>query len=441
VFFKKLGIITLIFILSGSKLLAMLSIDAAAFRDEAGQASVEIYYTIPRKNLNWQESNGQFQAEIPIITKIAFRGQIIFADTSRLLDKCKDPQLIESAQAMPHQMNLSIPPGIYTINAHLANTKISASTEIVVPNFNDNELRLSDIQCISDLAEPSPGSIFNKYGQYAVIPYPSRLYSLEYPVLNILFEIYNMSFDARSPGNYKIETRILDMNENLIMNLGSESYTVPRQNFPVIHSYDISGLKGGTANLEILVTDFSSEKIASSRKKIYMLNPEESAAFLVDDDPTAKTEKELDSLYYILQPIMSNTEKRLYKNSNYEGKINFFHSFWAMRDPKPETPHNEYQLEVNRRIQYANEHFVSHYRSGASTDKGIILLKYGFPDDVQVFRSTSDTKPYEIWNYYELEGGVQFYFGDISGFNQYELIHSTKHDEYQDPNWQKKLNY
>ncbi len=439
--FSKKNLMIPAFLLVCSQVFATISIDAAAFLGDEGQASLEIYYTIPRNELNWQKENDSFIAEIPIITHIAFRGNIIFADTSRIYDKCKNPQLLEAGQSLPHQMNLSIPPGIYTATVTLPMLKQSASTEIIIPSFAGDELQLSNIQCISDLAEPSPGSIFNKYGQYAVIPYPQRLYSLDYPVLNFLFEIYNMSYQAENPGNFQIEARILDLNNKTVMDLGTESYTVTRKNFPSIHSYDISALSGGTMNLVLIVSDLKTGKKAETRKKIYMLNPGESVDFLAADNPLAMSEKELDSLYYILQPLLSNTEKKLYKNSKAEGKKSFFTSFWEMRDPKPETPHNEYQLEINRRIEYANEHFTSLYRSGATTDKGIILLKYGFPDDVQVYRSSSDTKPYEIWSYFELEGGVQFYFGDISGFNQFELIHSTKHDEYQDPNWQSKLNY
>jgi len=441
VFRKKIVISAIIFLFASAPLPAMLSLDAAAFQGNAGQSSLEIYYTIPRKSLNWQSKNGLFHGQIPLITKISFRGNIIFTDTSLVQDKCLDPAQIDSEQALPHQMSLAIPPGIYTISANLNGTKQSVSLEYFVPNFNDTELRVSDIECISDLAEPSPGSIFNKYGKYAVIPYPSRLYSLDYPVLNFLFEIYNMSWSDDKESKYEIKTRILDLNKKLMLDLGSETYSAPLSNFPSIHSFDISALSGGTMNLEIEVHDLTNGNKSLSQKRIYMLNPDESIAFLPKDDPTIMSEKELDSLYYILQPLLSNTEKRLFKNSNLQAKQSFFNSFWAMRDPKPETRHNEYQLEINRRIQYANQHFNSQFRSGATSDKGIILLKYGFPDDVQVFRSTSNSKPYEIWHYYDIEGGVQFYFGDISGFNQYILIHSTKNGEFQDPNWHSQLKY
>jgi hypothetical protein len=48
-------------------------------------------------------------------------------------------------------------------------------------------------------------------------------------------------------------------------------------------------------------------------------------------------------------------------------------------------------------------------------------------------------KPYEIWFYNEIEGGVQFIFGDISGFGNYELLHSTKRGEVNDPDWERRL--
>jgi hypothetical protein len=44
-------------------------------------------------------------------------------------------------------------------------------------------------------------------------------------------------------------------------------------------------------------------------------------------------------------------------------------------------------------------------------------------------------KPYEIWHYYNLQGGVIFVFGDRRGFGRFELLHSTLVGEIKDENW------
>ncbi len=55
--------------------------------------------------------------------------------------------------------------------------------------------------------------------------------------------------------------------------------------------------------------------------------------------------------------------------------------------------------------------------------------------DIERFPSTPNENPYEIWYYYDLEGGVEFDFVDFSGFGDYKLVNSTKRGEITDPRW------
>ena len=50
-----------------------------------------------------------------------------------------------------------------------------------------------------------------------------------------------------------------------------------------------------------------------------------------------------------------------------------------------------------------------------------------------------ETKPYEIWRYESIEGGVIFIFGDITGFSDYQLLHSTKRGELRDEYWVRRI--
>jgi hypothetical protein len=62
---------------------------------------------------------------------------------------------------------------------------------------------------------------------------------------------------------------------------------------------------------------------------------------------------------------------------------------------------------------------------------------YGPPDYIERFSSESDMKPHEIWRYDYIEGGVEFVFVDKGGFNNYELVHSTKRNEVNNPDWER----
>ena len=94
-----------------------------------------------------------------------------------------------------------------------------------------------------------------------------------------------------------------------------------------------------------------------------------------------------------------------------------------------------------KRIDYANKHFSTQFRQGAQSDRGMVLLKYGFPSDRDLFPSQMDNKPYEIWIYTHIEGGVEFVFVDEIGTGVYDLVHSTKRGERYNPNWHERYDY
>jgi GWxTD domain-containing protein len=59
----------------------------------------------------------------------------------------------------------------------------------------------------------------------------------------------------------------------------------------------------------------------------------------------------------------------------------FIEGFWLRRDTIPDTEENEYKEEHYRRIAWANDRFASGV-PGWKTDRGMIYIKYGPPDDI-----------------------------------------------------------
>ncbi|MBP1654135.1 MAG: hypothetical protein H6Q28_691, partial [Bacteroidetes bacterium] len=93
--------------------------------------------------------------------------------------------------------------------------------------------------------------------------------------------------------------------------------------------------------------------------------------------------------------------------------------FWKRRDPNPNTERNERMEEYYRRADYANKHF-QHHREGWRTDMGMVYMMFGPPSDVSRHPFEIDTKPYEVWRYYDIS--YDFYFVDDTGFGDYRLI-------------------
>ncbi|MFA6981320.1 MAG: GWxTD domain-containing protein [Ignavibacteriaceae bacterium] len=101
-----------------------------------------------------------------------------------------------------------------------------------------------------------------------------------------------------------------------------------------------------------------------------------------------------------------------------EEKLDRFLNFWKAKDPNKSTPENEAFNEYYRRVEYANAHFT-HYTEGWKSDMGMVYIILGAPNSVDRHPFEYDSKPYEVWEYYQINR--QFIFVDNTGFGDYRL--------------------
>jgi GWxTD domain-containing protein len=95
-----------------------------------------------------------------------------------------------------------------------------------------------------------------------------------------------------------------------------------------------------------------------------------------------------------------------------------FLEFWKKRDPDPRTAENELMEEYYARVDYANKNFT-HYVEGWRTDRGMVYIYLGAPDNIERYPFQSNSKPYEIWYYNQINR--RYVFVDESGFGDYRL--------------------
>jgi GWxTD domain-containing protein len=97
--------------------------------------------------------------------------------------------------------------------------------------------------------------------------------------------------------------------------------------------------------------------------------------------------------------------------------------FWDKRDPTPGTPNNEYRDEFYRRVRYCIARFSVGDRPGWRTDRGMIYVRYGEPDEVEQHPFDMDDYPYnapwQLWRYYATN--LEFVFVDRRGSGDFEL--------------------
>jgi GWxTD domain-containing protein len=135
-----------------------------------------------------------------------------------------------------------------------------------------------------------------------------------------------------------------------------------------------------------------------------------------------KARKELETPYRkwltedVKYIIMDDERSAFAKLQTDEEREQFIEQFWLRRDPTPDSVENEYKEEHYRRIAYANEHYASGIE-GWRTDRGMIYVKYGPPDQIDDHSSggtynrpreegggETSTFPFQTWRYRYIEG-------------------------------------
>jgi GWxTD domain-containing protein len=426
--------------------------DYAQFGYDSLSNYVEFYYSFGQSSLNYVDTD-----------TVDYVGGILHIEitdsvtSEKIIDKhwIVNSEIIDSTELNRNLIGILgfvLDRGSYklTITGSDANNPSNNRTIseflFVVP-FIKSSISLSDIQLAANIIPGSENtsSIFYK-NTYEITPLPAALCGEKQPILFYYTEIYNILF---SP--YENELRI----DELVIN--SRGQLVSSKSKKINKSVD-SRVEVGKLNVYKFPTDTYTlvinliDSVANygvlSSKKFFVYNPSVAPVdtLQLTTSPVLSTtfgsmsEEELDDLFAKSVYIASEAEKDRYEAlSTVEAKREFMYTFWRARDENPSDDRNQYYQDYLKRIAESNAKFTAAKKDGWKTDRGRVYLIYGPPSEIERYPNQIETKPYEIWRYESLEGGVSFVFGDVTGFNDYQLLHSTKRGELRDDNWQRRI--
>ncbi len=130
--------------------------------------------------------------------------------------------------------------------------------------------------------------------------------------------------------------------------------------------------------------------------------------------------------------IMRQEEKEVFLQlTNDRDRAVFVDSFWKIRDPTPGTPENEFRVEHERRVAYANKTYGRGAgRPGWMTDRGRFYIILGEPNSIERFDSALGLVPAQVWYYYSdgrkslpLHFGLVFFQkGGVGEFKLYDPL-------------------
>lgn len=432
------------------------TIDAAQFRYDDSHSLCEVYYSFPDTALKYIRTinNNKYVGSLNITLEIRSASSGIIEKKQWIVDNYSDSIIRVHNLNLVGQKSFVLLPGQYTLEVEIydvndTTTHAKTSLQLIVRTVSKSSISLSDIELASQIS--SQTSVHNSQMNLAfaknnlfVVPNPNHEFVGSEPVLSVYTEIYNAKLFAKD--SIVIEYKILDGAKR-------EQFTVQFLRAALADaqvestSIPLDGLSSGVYYLQLTVR--ANKNVSDNTtgfKKFYVLNPEMPVELV-----SAKSEDELfhSSEFSTLSPgrveeeytkakvLALNSEVQLYESlSDNVAKQKFLYRFWKERDPKPETPENERLDNFRKAIVHANTYFSNILiKEGWRTDQGRVMLKYGFPTQIDRHTNESGVRPYESWYFDGQQGGLQFQFVDLKGFGNYIQINSNGIGEPRNDNW------
>jgi len=299
----------------------------------------------------------------------------------------------------------------------------------------------SDLDLCTNISESSnTNDMFYKNG-YRVCTNPSLVFgSNQYPVVFSYIELYHL----RIGSTYAITTQILDTKGSILKSI-KRVRRISFANTVDVTTVNIHTLSSGKYLFQYILSDTNGNEIAQSVKKFFIYNPSiQSLSGAVVSSKGAElaglSDQEIIAEFHLAQYIAQSDQIRIFnKLTTMDARREFLAKFWTDIENGYQGRTDISRLIYLQRVFEANQNYKAFLKEGWRTDRGRVYILYAKPDEIERFPSSNSNKPYEIWHYYQIEGGIQFVFIDISGAGEYTLVHSTKRGEIQDEGWQQYL--
>ena len=375
--------------------------DALNYRStQPGKTRVDLYVEVPYRTLQFVKSDNGFSARYTVnasvmdgdnenlIVEKSWNEKVNSSDFQNTVSKSNYYLSAKSFDLIPNQ---------YTIRCEVEDQD-SKKSYVHEDKFTVRDLSepiaISDLMLIDHIAEVN--------GQKKYVPNIERNVGNQQEGVSVYLEVYSDS------------TRKVIMNYMLPNTKDEDVYsekdtiTINRGANVIYHMLKEAQLVLGEYKLTVNVEDETGKVEATAFKTFF-------SRWVGVPGSIQDLDKAIDEMIYIAKGSDIDYIKDAPDNAE---KLKRYLAFWKSRDPSPSTEENEVFEEYYRRVAYANIHF-KHYMEGWRTDMGMVYITLGPPNNVERHPFEYDSKPYEIWDYYDIN--KSFIFVDETGFGDYRL--------------------
>jgi len=375
--------------------------------DESGVERLDVFLEIPYEALQFVREGDSFNSRCEITITIydsteTLVNEKFWRETIRVKDYGKT---ISSSICYVNQKTFLLTPGTYVISVLVKDmeTEMPAQQKkkIKIHAYSKSPFAISDIMLVSHIEMDSANLV--------VTPNISGAVGGNLDSFYIYFEVY----DTLKADSAAISLVLRNIKGTIVK---SDSFRQRISTSPqgVYRLLKTEALIAGDYILEL--TGFPVRD--SNRKEIESELARANRQIAIRWRGMPLSVSDLDLAIEQIQYIADREQVEEMRRAAPEMKRDLFQKFWRTKDPTPQTERNEIMEEYYSRIAYANVHF-SYYLDGWKADMGMIYILFGAPSNIERHPFEMNSKPYEIWSYYELNR--EFIFVDISGFGEYRL--------------------
>lgn len=321
--------------------------------------------------------------------------------------------------------------------------------KLKIKDFSKNNTEISSILLahqLEDYDQNVHSNLFKK-GDLYIIPNVEHTISGAYPYLKYYFELYNI--DISKSKTLKIDYNLYTGTKKEVLSI-TKNKSIKSESIYDYGMIPVDSLQNGLYKLDISIYN-NNEIIARKDVKFYILDPKRDffisekfeGSISFERSPFAiMDEQNIDYEFNTMKFILTEFEIEKYELlTSLRAKQRAIYSYWDERDLDTTTTINEPYSKHKERLSFANKYFSrGDIMPGWKTERGRVLLKYGFPTNREIFRSKGERKAAEEWQYDELFGGAYFFFIDRFGDNSFLLVHSNTPGEVKNYNWFNEFN-
>lgn len=382
-------------------------IDMAAYPAETiGKSRLDVFLKVPYSSVQFVSTSGKYKA--------AYSVTLTFYDEDKELikfEKIWNEQIIvdnfektnSNLSSNISYRSLELEPGKYNVQIIVEDRDSKRSFkhegEINLRAF-ENPVEISDIVFIEKNDNPEDGR---------VIPSVSNIFTTKDEGLAFFYEVH-----TDSAINMSVRYKVLAGEEKTVYD-STEILKIKNGINEVNHSLYLTNLSLGSYNLIVELKEFGGKSITAISKKFLSKIYGFPNSILDLDEAIAQM------MYIAPDDVIDSLEEK----ESFDEKLDLYLDYWKRKDPSPTTEENEVMFEYYRRVAYSNATFGTYY-PGWKTDMGMVYITLGAPDQVDRHPFDYDSKPYEVWDYYELN--KRFVFVDETGFGDYRLINRNYGD-------------